>query len=99
MWAAVLLGALGCYACKVAGLSVPQRVLDDARVQRVAALLPLTLLAALTAVQAFGSGRSLQVDARAGGLVFAAVAVLLRAPFLVVVFGAAATAAVLRALA
>ena len=97
MWPAVLLGALGCYACKVAGLSVPQRVLDDRRVQRVAALLPLTLLAALTAVQTFGSGRHLVLDARAGGLVVAATAVLLRAPFLVVVVGAAGATALVRA--
>nr|WP_231121553.1 AzlD domain-containing protein [Motilibacter peucedani] len=94
----MLVGALGCYGAKLAGLSVPERVLEDVRVQRVAALLPLSLLAALTAVQAFADGRHLELDARAGGLLFAAGAVLLRAPFLVVVFGAAATAAALRAL-
>ena len=44
---AILLAAAGCYALKLAGLSVPQRVLDGARVQRVALLLPVALLAAL----------------------------------------------------
>jgi branched-subunit amino acid transport protein len=94
----VLGTAAGCYALKVAGWSVPPRVLEAERVQRAAALLPLALLAALVVVQVFGDGRSLVVDARAAGLAAAAVAVLLRAPFIVVVVVAAATAAALRAL-
>src|SRR5664280_2642590 len=53
MWLAVLVGATGCYLCKLAGLSVPQRVLDDPRTQRIAALLPIALLAALAATQTF----------------------------------------------
>lgn len=97
-WLAVLLGAVGCYLCKLAGLSVPQRVLDDPRTRRIASLLPVALLAALAAMQTFGSGRALALDARAAALGVAAVAVLLRAPFLVVVGLAAVTAAVLRLL-
>jgi branched-subunit amino acid transport protein len=93
----VLGTAAGCYALKVAGWSVPPRVLEAERVQRAAALLPLALLAALVVVQVFGDGRSLVLDARAAGLAAAAVAVLLRAPFIVVVVAAAATAAALRA--
>ncbi len=68
MWAAVLLGSLGCYAFKLAGLSVPQRVLANRRVERVALLLPVALLAALTATQAFSTGKHLVVDARAAGV-------------------------------
>jgi uncharacterized membrane protein len=90
-----MVAAVGCYALKLAGLSVPQRVLDGVRVRRVAALLPVALLAALIATQTFTGG----VDARAAGLAAAAVAVVLRAPFLVVVAVAAATAAMLRLLA
>jgi hypothetical protein len=96
MWAAVLLGSLGCYALKLAGLSVPQRVLANRRVERVALLLPVALLAALTATQAFSTGRHLVVDARAAGLAAAGIALLLRAPFLAVVVAAAGTAALLR---
>jgi uncharacterized membrane protein len=92
MWAPILIAAVGCYALKLAGLSIPQRVLDDARVQRVALLLPVALLAALIATQTFSEG----VDARAAGLGAAVVALLLRAPFLVVVASAAATTALLR---
>jgi uncharacterized membrane protein len=92
MWAPILIAAAGCYALKLAGLSIPQRVLDDTRVQRVALLLPVALLAALIATQTFSEG----VDARAAGLGAAVVALLLRAPFLVVVASAAATTALLR---
>lgn len=96
-WLAIVVGSAGCYALKLLGLSVPERALADARVQRVAALLPVALLAALIANQTFGDGRALTVDARAAGVVAGIVAVLLRAPFLVVIAVAAATAALLRA--
>jgi hypothetical protein len=92
MWGAILIAAAGCYALKLAGLSVPQRVLDAPRVQRIALLLPVALLAALISVQTLGEG----VDARAAGLAAAVLALLLRAPFLVVVASAAVTTALLR---
>jgi len=94
----VLLGSLGCFVLKLAGWSLPARWLDDPRLQRAAVLLPVPLLAALVVVQAFAGERSLELDARAAGLAVGAVLVLLRAPFLAVVLGAAVTAALLRAL-
>lgn len=96
LWWAVLLGGLGCYALKLAGLSVPPRVLDHPVVERVADLIPVALLAALVGVQALAGSGELTVDARLAGLAFAVVALVLRAPFLVVVFGAALVAALLR---
>jgi branched-subunit amino acid transport protein len=96
MWTAVLLGSFGCYALKLAGLSVPPRVLENPRVQRIAELLPIALLAALIGTQTFAEGRHLAIDARFAGLIVAVVLVWRRAPFLVVVFAAAATAALLR---
>ncbi|MEU5897236.1 MULTISPECIES: hypothetical protein [Streptomyces] len=59
----------------------------------------MALLAALTAQQAFGDMRVLILDAKAGGLAAAAVALLLRAPFLVVIAAAVTVTAGLRALA
>jgi len=97
-WAAVLIGAAACYLLKLLGLAVPQAVLDNARVRQVAALLPIALLSALIAVQTVSDGRALVLDARAAGLGVAVVAVLLRAPFLVVVVAACATTAVIRLL-
>lgn len=102
IWAAVLTCALGCYLLKLAGLSVPPKVLEHPVVERVADLMPVALLAALIAVQVFGTagadGPRLTVDARLAGLLVAVVALLLRAPFIVVVFLAAGIAALLRLL-
>jgi uncharacterized membrane protein len=95
-WVAVLAGCAACYILKLAGLSVPERWLAGARVQRMATALPIALLAALIALQTWTDGRSVTIDARTGALAVAAVAVLLRAPFIVVVVLAAATAALLR---
>jgi uncharacterized membrane protein len=95
MWPSVLLGSLGCYLLKLAGMLVPRRVLEDPRVLRLSALAPIALLAALIAMQAFSSGRHLALDARAAGLCAAAVLVAARAPFLLVVGGAVATSALL----
>lgn len=76
---------------------MPSRVLDDERVRRLATVLPVALLAGLVVVQVLGDGRSLAVDARLAGLGAGALALWLRAPFLVVVVVAAGTAALLRA--
>lgn len=97
-WIAIGATALGCYAVKLAGLMVPAGALERPLVRRLAALLPVALLAALTAQQAFADGRTLVLDARAAGIAAAAVALVLRAPFLVVVAAAVLVTAGLRAL-
>lgn len=96
LWVAVLVASLGCYALKLAGLSVPERVLARPVVQRVADLVPVVLLAALVAVQTLATGDRLVLDARVAGLAVGLAALLLRAPFLVVVAAAAVTAALVR---
>jgi len=98
LWTALLAACAGCYALKLAGVSLPQRVLDHPVAERVADLIPVALLAALVAVQVFAEGTTLGLDARVAALAFAVVALVLRAPFLVVVVGAAAVAALLRLL-
>jgi hypothetical protein len=96
LWIGVLVGCLGCYLLKLAGVSVPESVLQRPRVHRIAALLPIVLLSALVAVQTFSTGSALVLDARAAGLAVAGVAVWRRAPFLVVVGLAALTTALVR---
>jgi branched-subunit amino acid transport protein len=98
IWAGVLVASASCYLLKLAGLSLPGRVLQDARVQRTVPLVPIALLAALVATQTFSTGHHLVLDVRAAALAVAVVAVLLRAPFLVVVASATVTAALLRLL-
>ena len=98
MWVAIVAAGVGCYLLKLAGLSVPPAILKRPLVARVADLIPVALLAALIAVQVFTREQSLVLDARAAALGVAVVLLLLRAPFLVVVFGSAAVAALLRLL-
>jgi branched-subunit amino acid transport protein len=98
-WAAVLGLAGAAYLLKALGpLLVGGRTLRPALVQ-VLELVAVPLLAALVLVQTFDGGGRLVLDARAPALGVAALLVWRRAPFLVVVLGAAATAAGLRALA
>lgn len=99
IWAGVVAASLACYGLKLAGLSLPARWLRDARIQRTVPLIPIALLAALVSTQTFATGSQLRLDARAVALAVAGIAVLLRAPFLVVVIVAAATAALLRLIA
>jgi branched chain amino acid efflux pump len=94
MWPAILIASGGCFALKLAGLSIPARFLEDSR---AIAVLPVALLAALVGIQTFASGDDLVLDARVAGLAAALAAVRLRAPFLVVVAGGAATTALVRA--
>ncbi|MEE1819699.1 AzlD domain-containing protein [Streptomyces sp. SP18ES09] len=98
VWIAIALTAGGCYLVKLIGLLVPAGALERPLVQRLAALLPVALLASLTAQQTFSTGGDLVVDARAAGLAAAAVALILRAPFLVVVGAAVVVTAGVRAL-
>jgi branched-subunit amino acid transport protein len=95
-WVAIIGAGIGCYLLKLTGMSMPSKVLDHPLVERITDLIPVALLAALIAVQVFADGQHLTLDARAAGLAAAVVALLLRAPFLVVVFVAALTAALLR---
>jgi hypothetical protein len=100
MWTPLLIACGGCYALKLAGLSVPTRLVEGARFRRVALLLPVAMLAALIGVQTFSNADGpLTLDARAAGLGVAVLAVALRAPFLAVVGAAAAATALLRLVA
>ena len=98
MWWSILGAAAGCYALKLAGMSIPAAVLERPLVERIADLIPVALLAALVAVQVCARGTHLVLDARAAGLAVALVALLLRAPFLAVIAAAVAVTAAVRLL-
>jgi branched-subunit amino acid transport protein len=68
-------------------------------VKRVAEFVPAALLAALVAVQAVTSGHLLVLDGRLVGLAVAAVALALRAPFIVVLLLAGVAGALVAVLA
>ena len=63
----------------------------------VIALLAPALLAALVMTETFADGKSLVLDARAAGVAAAAIAIALRAPFVVTIVVAALITAAVRA--
>lgn len=97
-WLAILAASAVCFAIKLVGHLVPEHWLAEPRVARTAALVTVALLSALVGVQTLTHGGAIVVDARVPALAVAAVALVLRAPFVVVVAVAALTAGVLRAL-
>ncbi|WP_297081823.1 AzlD domain-containing protein [uncultured Demequina sp.] len=97
-WIAILASAALAFGAKLAGHTVPESWLAHPRVHRIAGFISVALLAALFSVQAFTSGSSLVLDARAAAVAVAAVLLWRRAPFIVVVAAAALVAAGLRLL-
>lgn len=95
-WLAVWLCAGGLFVEKAAGAFVPRAWVSGARVRAVLALLPPAMLGALVLTQAVGSSDGLTIDLRLLGLAVAAVALLLRAPFLLVLVLAVASTAIAR---
>jgi uncharacterized membrane protein len=89
----LLLGA-ATLAFKVVGPLAAGRIALPPRLARAAELLPIALIAGLVATQTFDGAA---LDAKVLGVLAAAIAVALRAPFALVVLVGAATAAALRA--
>jgi len=98
-WTALLALCAISYGLKASGpvLAGGRQIGPQAR--QTLDLVAVPLLAALILVQTVGDGQNIVLDARVPALGVAAVLVWRRAPFLVVVLAAAATAALLRALA
>lgn len=97
-WIAVLGACLLAFLTKLAGHLVPAARLEGRRMRRVSALLPVALLSSLVVVQTLqATGGRFVADARIAAVGVAVVALLLRAPFIVVVAVAAGVAAGLRA--
>lgn len=92
-WAWVLAASAVCFVLKVAGNLVPHEWLENERFARVAAMVTVGLLAAMVVTQTLASGAQIVLDARVAGFAAAVLALLARAPFiLVVVLGAVVTA-------
>ena len=98
IWLCVIVVGMATIALKAAGPVLAAGREPPEGASRVVDLLAPALLAALVATQAFASHERLVLDERAAGLFAGGVAILLRAPLLVVVLVAAATAAGLRAI-
>lgn len=104
-WSAIVVLAVGAYACKALGTEGLSRL---GRIEGggppwlargfpvVAGLVPAALFAALVAVQTLEADGALAVDARLVGVGGAGIAVWRRAPFVVVVVSAMAVTALIR---
>jgi len=98
MWPTILIASGAAYGLKLLGYVVPERWLDTPLARRVTVLIPIALLSALIGLWTLVSGTSIVLDARVPVVLAALVALLLRAPFLVVLVVAAAVTAGIRAL-
>lgn len=96
LWIWLLVACLLGYLWKLAGYFVPASLLRNPRMSRIAGTMTIGLLASLTIVNTVAAGQSVTFDARVGALAAAAIALWLRAPFLVVVLAGAGAAAGLR---
>ncbi|WP_309105737.1 AzlD domain-containing protein [Arthrobacter sp.] len=96
LWIWLLVSCLLGFLWKLTGYFVPASLLRNPRMSRIAGTMTIGLLASLTIVNTVATGQSVTLDARVGALGAAAVALWLRAPFLVVVLAGAGAAAGLR---
>ena len=98
MWTAVIGASILAFAFKYIGQSIPQSLLAHPRVAKIADLIPTALLAGLVAVQTFADKTELVIDQRLAGLAVAAIALYIRANFLVMLIAATLTSALLHQL-
>ena len=98
-WAIIALLAGGVWAQRLAGMFVGGRVLGRRpALGRLATLIPAAVIMAVIVQLTLATGKTLTIDARAAGMALAGFLVWRRAPFVVVVVGAAAATALVRML-
>lgn len=95
LWIATLGASTICYLLKLSGFLVPSTWLARPKLQRINELIPVVLLSALVAVQSLSTDSRVQVDHRIGGLIVAAIALRLKAPFPIMMLAAAIASAIL----
>jgi hypothetical protein len=89
---------VGTAAIKATGPLAGGAMAGSGRRRRLTALVAPALLAGLVVYETFrADAHSVRLDARAAGLAFAAIGLGARLPLTIVIFGAAATAALVRA--
>jgi len=95
LWWGVIGTSSMVFLFKILGHSIPDRHLEHPRMLKINVLIPIALLSALVAVQTFTEKTKVVIDHRALGVGVALMALLLRAPFAVVVLSAALSSALL----
>jgi Branched-chain amino acid transport protein (AzlD) len=85
LWSWILLAVAAAYVIKLSGYLLPRKLLDRPVVIRLAMGLTVGLLASLTILNTVGKGQAIVLDSRLLALGAAAIALWLKAPYLVVV--------------
>jgi len=98
LWTGILIASILVYSWKILGYLVPNSVLNNPVVSRVAGLLTVALLAALLGVQGLTGSGQIEFDARVPAIAVAALLLYFRAPFVVMVAASALVAGLLRLL-
>lgn len=93
LWGWVILAVVAAYLIKLSGYLLPQKLLDHPVVIKLAAALTVGLLASLTVMNAVGKGQAIVLDSRLLALGVAAIALWLKAPYIVVVLAGGLAAA------
>lgn len=97
LWIAVIIAAVGSYALKLAGVSLPESILNHPTVQRIAHYLPIAMLSALVITELFDGGQRYAVDWRTlAGLGAGLLMLILKRGLLVVFVVAVVVTALLR---
>lgn len=92
-WIAVIGSSALAFIVKFVGASVPETFLSNPRILRINTFIPVALLTALIAVNTFADKTKLVLDHRALGIATAVTLLIAKAPFPVLVLGAALTSA------
>ena len=95
-WTAVIVLCAACYGLKAVGFALAGRMRSAAPGTGPLDLLVVPVLAALIVVQTIGGSKEIVLDARLPAVLVAAVLVWRKAPIIVIVLAAGATAALLR---
>jgi branched-subunit amino acid transport protein len=93
IWVGVLGASAIAFFWKYLGHSIPEKYLQNARMLRINTLIPIALLSALVGVQTLAQKSELVIDQRLAGVAVALIALILKAPYFIVVISAAATSA------
>jgi hypothetical protein len=94
LWTWVLLACAIAYVTKLTGYLLPQAVLDRPVFHELAGALTVGLLASLTMMNTVGKGQAIALDSRLLALAAGAIALKLKAPYIVVVIAGALAAAI-----
>ncbi len=97
-WVVMFVLAAGVFGQRFVGMAVLREDRIPPSWHAVVDRVPLAIVAAVVALQAFSTGGSLEIDARLGGVAAAALCLWRRLPLGVVVLVAVVTTAILRAL-